>query len=140
MGATALINGVNYSWANVTLILFGVPVVGITNITYKKKQKKDNNYGFGTEPISRGYGNSEYEASITLYQDEWKQIVANAPNGDPTLIPMFNISVVFGGANVTAHKDTLQACEFTEDSLTAAQGDTKLLVTLPLIVGGINHS
>lgn len=140
MATTALINGVNYSWANVSLILFGVPIVGITNITYKKKQKKDNNYGFGTEPVSRGYGNSEYEASITLYQDEWKQIISHAPNGDPTLIPMFNISVVFGGTNITAHKDTLLACEFTEDSLTAAQGDTKLLVTLPLIVGGITHS
>ena len=39
-----LINGVNYSWANVKLVLFGVPVVGITNIEYKRTQKKENNY------------------------------------------------------------------------------------------------
>src|ERR1700743_92 len=102
MAATALINGVNYSWANISLILFGNPVIGITNITYRKKQKKDNNYGFGTEPVSRGYGNSEYEASITLYQDEWRKIVTTPPNNDPTLIPMFNISVVFGGTSVAA--------------------------------------
>ena len=55
--ATPLINGINYSWANVKVILFGVPVVGITKIEYKTKQKKENQYGAGYEPISRGYGN-----------------------------------------------------------------------------------
>jgi hypothetical protein len=52
MPATPLINGINYSWANITVVLFGVPVVGILKIDYKRKQKKENNYGFGSEPVS----------------------------------------------------------------------------------------
>ena len=121
----ALINGVNYSWSNVSLVLFGVPVVGITKIEYKAKQKKDDNYGFGAEPISRGYGNKEYDAKITLYKDEWNKIIAASPNRDPLAIPFFDIQVSFGGSRVTAATDVLQACEFLEDPFTVGQGDTK---------------
>lgn len=136
--ATPLINGVNYSWANVKLILFGVPVVGITKISYKTKQKKENQYGAGYEPVSRGYGNKEYEGSIEIYTDELKNIIAAAPNRDLMAIPPFNIDVVFEDANNGfLTQDKLQMCEFTEEGLDASQGDTKLLVSLPLVIGKI---
>lgn len=135
--STPLINGINYSWANVTLVLFGVPVVGITKISYKRKQKKENNYGVGSQPVSRGYGNYEYEGSIEVYLDEWKRIIAAAPNRDPLLIAPFDIQVVYAGRGLTAEKDVLQSCEFLEDDFTASQGDTKLMVTVPLIIGAI---
>ena len=133
-----LINGVNYSWANVKLVLFGVPVVGITQIEYKRKQKKENNYGFGLEPVSRGYGNKEYEGKITLYRDEWNAIIAAAPNRDPLDI-WFDIQVSFAGSRVQPVLDVLKACEFMEDPFTVAQGDTKILVEIPLIIGSIDH-
>jgi hypothetical protein len=136
---TPLINGINYSWANITLVLFGVPVVGITKIEYKRKQKKENNYGFGTEPVSRGYGNKEYEGSIEIYTDELKRIIAASPNRDPLNIPPFDIQVTFGGTGVTGDKDVLRSCEFTEEGLSASQGDTKLMVTLPLIIAQIDR-
>ena len=136
---TPLINGINYSWANIKVIIFGVPVVGITKIDYKIKQKKENNYGAGYEPVSRGYGNKEYEGSIEIYQDELKRIIASAPNRDALAIPPFDIQVLFetGGAQVTI--DTLKMCEFTEEGLSASQGDTKLLVSLPLVIGQITR-
>lgn len=139
MANTPLINGTNYSWANVTLVLFGIPVVGIAKIEYKKKSNKVNNYGAGQEPVSRGYGNNEYDASIDLYQDEWRAIVAASPEKDPTKIPPFEVQVVFGGSRLTTQTDILQMCEFSEDSLTASQGDAKLIVNVPLIIGGILH-
>jgi hypothetical protein len=138
--ATPLINGVNYSWANVKLILFGVPVVGITKISYKTKQKKENQYGAGYEPISRGYGNKEYEGSIEIYTDELKNIIASAPNRDLMAIPPFNIQIVFeDAANGFLTQDNLLMCEFTEEGLDASQSDTKLLVSLPLVIGKITR-
>lgn len=139
MPVTPLVNGVNYSWANVTVVLFGVPLVGITKIDYKRKQKKENNYGFGQQPVSRGYGNYEYEGSIEVYQDELKKIIAAATDRDILQIPPFDIQVTFGGSRVTAEKDVLRSCEFTEEGLSAAQGDTKLLISLPLIIGSIER-
>lgn len=137
--ANPLINGVNYSWANVKLVLFGVPVVGITSIEYKRKQKKENNYGMGTEPVSRGYGNKEYEGKITLYREEWNAIIAAAPSRDPLDIPFFDIQVTFSGARVQASLDVLRACEFLEDPFTVSQGDTKIMVEIPLVIGQIDH-
>lgn len=137
--ATPLINGINYSWANITLVLFGVPVVGITKIDYKRKQKKENNYGVGAQPVSRGYGNYEYEGSIEIYQDEWKRIIAASPNKDPLTIPPFEIQVVYSGRGIAAEKDILKAVEFMEDNFTANSGDTKLMVTVPLIIGLIER-
>ena len=62
--ATPLINGINYSWANITVIGLGVPFIGITKIDYNAKQEKTNNYGAGSQPVSRGYGRVEYEGSL----------------------------------------------------------------------------
>lgn len=133
----SLINGVNYSWSNISFILFGVTVNGITKISYKRKQKKENNYGFGSKPVSRGYGNYEFEGSIELYQDEWKRIIAASPNRDPFQIPPFDIPVVFGGDGVDVNRDVLRSVEFNEDGFDASQGDTRLLISVPLVIADI---
>lgn len=137
--ATPLINGINYSWANITFNLFGVPVVGITKIDYNAKQKKENNYGAGAQPVSRGYGNYEYEGKIEMYLDEWKRIIAAAPNRDPLSIAPFDIQITYAGRGLVAEKDVLKACEFLENPLSASQGDTKLMVTIPLVIGLIER-
>jgi hypothetical protein len=138
-GSVPVINGVNYSWANISLILFGTPVIGITAIDYKRKQEKKNNYGAGQQPVSRGYGNYEYEGSIELYMDVWKQIISSSPNRDPLLIPMFDIPVVYGGTGVLTTKDVLRGCEFTEEGLDTKSGDTRILIKIPLIIGSIDR-
>lgn len=134
-----LINGVNYSWSDISIVLYGRVIKGITEISYDRDQKKENNYGWGNEPVSRGYGNKEYSASLTLYRDEWLGIIALAPNGDPTELGMFDIPVVFGSSRVLAQTDILKACEFTKDAFKASQGEMKLLMTVPIIFAGISR-
>ena len=134
-----IINGVNYSWANIKLVLFGVPVVGITSINYNRKQKKENNYGAGSQPISRGYGNYEYSGDIELYLEEWKSIIAASPNRDPLRADPFDISVIYGSSAINATVDVLRSVEFLEDPFAAKQGDTKLLVKIPLIIAAIDR-
>jgi len=134
-----IINGINYSWANIKLVLFGVPVVGITAINYNRKQKKENNYGAGSQPISRGYGNYEYSGDLELYLDEWKNIISASPGRDPLQIAPFQITVLYGSSTINATKDVLRAVEFLEDPFAAKQGDTKLLVKIPLIIGSIDR-
>lgn len=137
--STPLINGTNYGWSSVKFNLFGVPVVGITAIKYKKKQVKENNYGAGQEPVSRGYGNNEYEASITLYLDEWRRIIAASPVKDPLAIQPFQIQVLMGDSSLNFRQDNLEACEFLEDPFDTKQGDSKILIEIPLIIAGIKH-
>lgn len=134
-----LINGTNYSWNSVKVVLFGVPVVGITKLDYKAKQVKENNYGMGSEPVSRGIGNKEYEGSIELYVDELKRIIDASPDRDPLAIPPFDIQVIYGGTRVLPNVDVLQAVEFLENPFNASQGDSKILITIPLVIGGIKR-
>lgn len=142
--ANILINGTSYGWSNIKLVLFGVPVVGITSISYGKKQEKSNNYGFGSEPVSRGYGRIEYNASIEIYKEEWQRIINASPGNDVLQIPPFKIQVLYGnspsqGQTVVPHVDVLNNCEFMEDPFNVKEGDGKILLTIPLIIAGISH-
>jgi hypothetical protein len=136
---TSLLNGVNYSWGNLAVVLFGNIVVGIKKIEYSAKQEKTNNYGFGQQPVSRGYGRYEYSGSMDLYTDEWKKIIAASPNNDPLQINPSDIQIVFAGSRVLPNKDVLRMVEFLENPFTASEGDTSLMVTIPLIIGAIDR-
>jgi hypothetical protein len=137
MPQPVLINGVSYGFANIKMIIGGVPVVGITKLSYNAKQNKENLYGASYEPISRGYGNVEYEASMEIYTEEWQRIIASSPDRNPLLIPAFDVPVVFGGIGVTPMQHTLKAVEFMENPLDSSQGDTSIKITIPLIIAGI---
>lgn len=137
--ATALINNVNYSWVDITVIGLGAPFIQITKISYKSKQAKTNNYGKGAEPVSRGYGKIEYEASMELYTDEWKRIIAASPERDPLKMPAFEIRVTFAAPGTVPTTDVLNNVEFLENPFDGSEGDEKLLVTIPLIIAGINR-
>ena len=134
-----MINGVGYSASNVTVIMFGQNIVGITKLDYKKKQEKTNNKAFQTEPVSRGYGSSDYECSMELYKDEWVGIIAAAPNNDPTQIKPFTFQVIYSGDGVNYKEDQILFAEFTEDPMSVGAGDTSIKLTIPMIIGGILH-
>jgi len=139
MADTVLINGINYSASNVTVVMYGVAQSGITAINYKATQTKENNYGLGVAPVSRGYGNKTYEASIEMYRDSWQAIVNAAPNKDPLSIPPAQFQVLYSGDSVNFAQDNLEAAECMEDPLTVASGDTSIKVTIPFIIAGITH-
>ncbi len=84
-----LFNGVNYSWCNLTCVAFGVPVTGITSVSIKRNQDKKNNYAIGNEPTSRGYGNVEYDFSISVYREWLQSVIDAAPSKDLLLIQPF---------------------------------------------------
>lgn len=134
-----LINGVVYSWSQIKVVLFGVPVVGIVSIDYKRKQDKKNVWGSGKKAIGRGYGKEECEASIEIYQDVLKQLIAAAPNRDLLSIPPFDIIVEYGNSVANLTIDTIYSCEFLEDSFDSKQGDTSMTVKLPLVVADISR-
>lgn len=140
-GQAVMVNGVNYSWGHVTAIIFGVPIIGITEVKFKKTQAKENNYGRGFDVVSRGYGNKEYEGSIKLYRDELQRIINASPNKDVTDIPPFTITVVFGNniSGVQAQTVVLKFAEFTQDIMEVSQGDTKILCEMPIVFAGIDY-
>jgi hypothetical protein len=130
-------NGVNESWINLSVILFGVPLIGITKLTVTANQAKENNYGMGAEPVSRGYGRKEYSGSMTVYLDEIKKILSASPNRNLLDIPMFDIPLLFASSRTSPYKVVLKAVEFMSNGIDTTEGDTKILTEIPLVIGGI---
>lgn len=126
-----LINGRSYSWADITANIGGYVPSGVTVINYDEEQVIEDNYGQGNFPVSRGYGNNKASASMTLHAEEVEAIMNRAPNGRLQDLGVFDVTVQYMvGANIVTH--VLKNCQFSKNSRTANQGDTKIEVELPL--------
>lgn len=134
---TPLINGINHVWGDISVVLFGRKLVGITAVKYDEEQDKENVYGAGNNPVSRGYGNKKSTASITLATSEISALELVAPNGNLTDIPPFDVIVSFMNTSQPVTTHVLKNCEFTKNGRDAKQNDTKLEMEMPLVLSHI---
>jgi hypothetical protein len=134
---TPLINGKSYEWADITVNVLGVPVLGITAIEYAETQAMENIYGAGQYPVSRGYGKVEPTAKLTMYMEEVESIMAAAPQGRLNQIPEFDIVVSFVDANLVTRSHKLRNCRFMNNARSSSQGDTSIAVELDLILSHV---
>lgn len=101
---------------------------GVSGIKWSKKRKVESNYGMGGKPVSRGFGNITYEASLTM--DYATQQTLRSIYGSLMDIGEFDLIVSF--ANPMASDDwtttsiTLKGCIFTEDGMESSQDDTNI--------------
>lgn len=139
-----LINGINYSSANVNVVLpiLGAVVAGIGSINYRKETNIVDNYSLGQDPTSRAFGQNSYTGSVEFYKETWNRIIDLSPERDPSKLPLFDIVVTyggnFGGQAVPFRKETLRAVSFKTNGSGVAAGDTKIMVTVDLAIGGID--
>lgn len=136
--AQPLINGSAYSYANIQVNILGVPVFGVTKISYKDTLDKQNLYGQGSNPIERGVGNYSAEASITLTKKEYVSLINAAPNRRLQDIPPFSIVVTYINANNQTIVETLRNVEFMTNGIDVNQGDAQIEVNLDLILSHID--
>lgn len=131
----AIINNVAYSWSMITLSSTSLGVEegstdleGVSGIKWAKKRKVEANYGLGGKPVSRGFGNISYTASITM--DYATQETLRSTYGSLMDIGEFDLIVSF--ANPMATTDwktttvTLKGCIFSEDAMESQQDDTNI--------------
>lgn len=133
-----MINGKNYDWATITAVILGVPIIGITDISYDVDRASTNNYGAGDNPV--GYGNKNFVyggGSMNIYKEEQMQIEKVAPNKNLLEIPPFTITVIFSGDGVTFTTDKISNVRFTKRSFAAKQGDAMLMAKTPFEFAGL---
>ena len=82
---------------------------GVSGIKWSRKRKIESNYGLGGKPVSRGFGNIVYEASITM---EFDLIVSFA---NP-----------LASDDWTTTSVVLKGCIFDEDAMESQQDDTNI--------------
>ena len=135
-----LINQISYAWSDVQLsIAKNLPTIGITEINYSQKRKVTSNYGAGSQPITKSFGNVEYTGSITIYKEEYEALKAIALNGDITQIPMFTINIAYMNENLPIVVEKLLNCNFTEATVKIKQNDANIMYTIPISFAGIQY-
>lgn len=133
-----LIQGRSYDWADIKVSLLGRVVEGIKAISWKHSQAKQNNYGAGNQPISRGKGNKEATGSITLTYQEIIAIQNALPPGKVMEdITMFPIVASFTSETNQFVSYVLSHCEFMECGLDMSQGDMDASYAIPLVIGTV---
>lgn len=146
------INNVAYSWAMIELsapALMGSananPLIlqGVSGVKWNIKRNIQSNYGLGGEPVSRGFGNREYTASITM--DYNTQVQLRALRGSLVEIGEFDLTISWanelGTDDWTTEVVTLKGCIFNEDGMEAQQDDTNItkefdLNPFKIVIGG----
>ena len=135
---TPLINGRAYDFAQIVVNVLGVPLMGISSVTYAEEQEKTNNYGAGKYAVSRGHGAVEVSASFDIHMNDIEALRDAAPLGRLLDIPPFDVPITFLNANkVVTH--VLKNCEFTNDGVEASQGDTQVQRTFDLVISHVEY-
>lgn len=132
-----LINGREYGWADITATIGGVPVTGITAIKYGEEMEKENIYGAGRNPVSRGYGRVKATASITLLSGTVFALKSKAPKGQLHRIAPFPITVSYQPDAGPMVVHVLKNCEFKKTEFDWKEGDMSKPIELELIISHI---
>ena len=129
----AVINGRQYEFADLTLILGGRDVTGFRGAEYGRKQEKELFYGKGNKPLSIQKGNISYEGTLTVSQSELETLRLLGKGS----ILNLNLNAVLCYGNPAKGDmmivDKLSGIQFTEEKKSIKQGDKFMDVQLPFI-------
>jgi hypothetical protein len=134
-----LVNGKQYEYADVTMIVLGTPILGVTNIEYGEEDNIENVYATGRYPIGRGYGQITPAAKVTILMNEVMNIVSAAPNGRIQDIPEFDIVVTFTDVNLIPVVHKIRNCKFKTNKISTATGDTSIPIEIDLVPSHIEY-
>lgn len=141
------INGNAYDWDNISLSIDGEQIYGITSIKWTSDREFSNNYGAGHIPVSQGYGNWTFEASMTISMEEMGKLVnrlATITNGDVNNLldkEEFNVIIQYGNYDETkSHNVTLENCRFHNFGADTSQNDMNIEVEVNLNPANVLHT
>ena len=128
-----MINGREYEYADITLILAGRTVVGVRGIKYSSKQEKEPLYGKGNKILSIQRGNISCEGELVLTQSEYLGL-KDLGNGSVLNLSL-NAIVAYGNPSKgeLMRTDSIIGLEFTEEPIEWSQGDKYAEITLPFV-------
>lgn len=127
-----MINGREYEWADITLILGGTDITGIRAIKYTEKAEKEAIYGKGRHAHSIQTGTVSVEGEITILQSDYESLVA-ASQGRSVLSLSMDAQVSYGNPPDAIITDRILGIQFTEAGKDTKQGDKMLEIKLPFI-------
>lgn len=144
MAGTYKINGREYEWADISMVVGGVEVVGFREIKYKREIEKEALYAKGRKAISIQAGNEKVSGSVKFTQSQLEALELAA--GGNILTAKVDIIVSYGAelsamgiVSAITTTDVIIGAEFTEYEKGMAQGDKFMEISLPFIALDIKN-
>lgn len=128
-----MVNGMLCSWADVVVLIGGVPVTGIIGVEYGDSQEVVNKYGAGRYPVGRAKGRITLSGKLILYQEEVQALSAQSPTKRLQDLPPFDIIVQYIPDSGILVTDKVRNCHFSDNARKWKEGDTGQEVELPLV-------
>lgn len=135
MNTVPLINGREYSWADITVLIGGVPLAGITAVEYKETWSVENHRGAGIYPVSRSTGVPIATAKIAIDMNEILALQSQSRTGSLRDLPPFTLQISYipdGVTGMIVH-DVVHNCQFQSNERKWKEGDMRQTVEYELV-------
>lgn len=128
-----LVNGMLCAWADIVVLIGGVPVTGITGVEYDDQQEIVNKYGAGRHPVGRAKGRITPSGKLILYQEEVQALSAQSTTGRLQDLPPFDVIVQYLPDSGLLVTDKIRNCHISGNARKWKEGDTGQEVELTLV-------
>jgi hypothetical protein len=131
------VNGQVYSWGDLTCLIAGVIVTGITGIDYKEEQATEPVYGAGNRQTGYYKGKITNTGSLTLQKEELEALQKASVTGRLQDLPEFNVVVSFLTEDGKMANHTLKYCRFKNNGRSMSEGNGGIVQQIDLMIGEI---
>lgn len=138
MGIT--LNGQQYAWGDITILLWGQQVVDARGIEYKYSQKQEYLYSSGRQPRGVQLGELEYPGTLKILQSELEAFNRTArAKGHKSIVGVPVDIVITYMVDGIVTIDRLDKVYFSEYNKGMNQGDLQSEHSLPFKALGITE-
>jgi len=134
-----LINGISYSWCNMSTTLLGVTLAGITRIDFDEGKTVEKLYGAGCTPVAYGSGQYEANASMELYREETEALKDAAPGRQVLDLPVFDIMIRWEPTNGIERVVVLKNIKIVKVNYSHETQATHFIDQYELVVSHVLH-
>lgn len=137
-----MFNSTEYAWKDITVTAMGRTFERIMEVEYDVEEEKKYIMGRGKKVRGIQGGNEKPSGSLSLGQSEIEAMIREAqktnPNAKLTDIS-FDVQVHYlKGTDLV--KDRLIGCEFTKQPKSMKQGDSDMVVKLPIMMMDVAYN
>lgn len=127
-----------FAWKNISVMIGGRPIAGLTDIEYKVEKEFEEIYGAGQYAQFLGEGNKKFSGTVEMLQGDYELLVEEARKLGGTDITDMEVSITVSyipSINTTLKTitDHISGVRFTDSSKKISQGETHMKVSLPFI-------
>jgi len=139
------INGREYEWADISMVIGGVPIAGFREVKYKRQREKEAMFAKGRKAHSIQSGNESVTGSIKFTQSQLEAL--EVATGGNVLTAKVDIVVSYGAeatvtsvASTAISTDIIIGAEFTEYEKGMAQGAKFMEIDMPFLALDIKNA